>query len=150
MSPKKQQQHIFFSRCHRLFTEDEQGGSVGGRQRLSEETAESDAAYLVRSTACTSSDEALQFVRQHVGMSMIDALSLFKRQLVEKDQRRAQEIADTLLSSAAAYPRTGCVVASCRTSYQYCPPSPVTQKLELEREARAEQMSRIGDEVFQL
>lgn len=117
---------------------------------MSEETLESDAAYLVRSTACTSSEEAAQFVRQHLGMSMIDALSLFKRQLVEKDQRRAQEIADTLLSNAAAFPHTGCVVAAPRTSYQYCPPSPVTQRLELEREARAEQMSRLDDEIFQL
>ena len=115
---------------------------------MSEETLESDAAYLVRSTACTSSEEAAQFVRQHLGMSMIDALSLFKRQLVEKDQRRAPGSA--ALSNAAAFPHTGCVVAAPRTSYQYCPPSPVTQRLELEREARAEQMSRLDDEIFQL
>ena len=89
------------------------------------ETLNSDAAYLMRSTSCPSMERALAFAREHVGLTMIDALSRFKRILIEQDQRRAQEIAETLLTNAGESARrtSGCVVTN-RASYQYRPESP--------------------------
>jgi len=133
-------------------SEDDQVNEIGsnGGQRLGVLTMESDAAYLLRSTNSTNMDEALAFVREHIGMTMIEALSQFKKMLIEKDQRRAQEIADTLLSTAASFPKSGCIVTSSRTSYQYMAPGAHMDKIEMEREARAERMSQLDDSIYQL
>ena len=130
-------------------TEDD-SAVVGGGQRLSLETAESDAAYLLRSTNSTNQEEALAFVKEHLGLSMIDAVSQFRKMLIEKDQRRAQEIAENLLSSASGQPNTGCIVTMNRTSYQYRPPGADMDKIEMEREAGAERMSQLNDSIYQL
>ena len=95
-------------------------------------------------------DQALAFAREHVGLTMIDALSRFKRLLIEQDKRRAQEIADTMLSKAPASARagSGCVVTS-RTSYQYRPSSPASGKKKKKKAAERD-FDEDDDGVFML
>ena len=89
--------------CLRLPSTEEQRAAEPGNksgQRIAEDTLTSDAAYLARSTGA-STEQALAFAREHVGLTMIDALSLFKRQLVDQAHRRAQQAADSLPQNIA-------------------------------------------------
>ena len=135
--------------CLRLPSTEEQRAAEPGNksgQRIAEDTLTSDAAYLARSTGAIT-EQALAFAREHVGLTMIDALSLFKRQLVDQAHRRAQQAADSLRSNAGETARrtSGCVVTT-RASYQYRPDSPSKKK----KKKKAEVLPFDDDSVYML
>lgn len=72
----------------------------------------------------------------HIGMPMMDALSLFRRQLVEEDKRRGAEMADQLLRSDGTRRAVFTTVESISPS-----------KEEIERQER---MERLTDSFFDI